>query len=95
MVITNDYATQPVGDEEKQSTTYIENATNSPTEPSLDLTQTKTMEGIDTENRAAFLGDDSDGKVTWGLRQILAAIFLAGLYTGKYHLRVAVPRVCT
>jgi hypothetical protein len=87
MAISNDYPTEPVRDEEKQGTTYIENATNSPTEPSLDLTKTKTMEGIDTENRAAFMGDDSDGKVSWGLRQIFAAIFLAGLYTGKTQSR--------
>ena len=68
---------------EKGETTFIENANNSPTNHSLNLEKTQTLGEIDTQNRQAYLGDDSDGKVIWSLRSILAAIFLAGLYTGK------------
>ena len=32
--------------------------------------------------RHAFKGDDSDGKITWTFRTVLAAISLSGLYTG-------------
>ena len=97
MVVNNDYATEPIRDEEKHGPTYIEHASNSPTEhESLDLTKTKTLEGIDVQNRGAYMGDDSDGKVTWGLRQILAAIFLAGLYTGEHPLQyIALRRYLT
>lgn len=67
---------------EKQETTYIENAHDSPTDASLNLEKERTLEGIDVQNRHALKGDDSDGKVVWSLRSIFAAIFLAGLYTG-------------
>ena len=77
---TNDYAPSAL---EKQDTTYIEHAHDSPAGASLDLTQTKTLEGIDVHNRSALKGDDSDGKVEFGVRGALAAMFLAGLYTGK------------
>jgi len=79
------YATDPVRDEEKNTTTYSENvATESPTNTSYDLHKEKTLsDGIDINNTQAFLGDDSDGKVKWGFRQIMAAVFLAGLYTGS------------
>ncbi|ORX96497.1 fungal trichothecene efflux pump [Clohesyomyces aquaticus] len=66
--------------EEKPS--FIEYA-DTPPKSSLNLERERTLEGIDIHNRSAFLGDDSDGKVTWGLRSILAAIFLAALYTGS------------
>lgn len=77
----HDYAKK---DEEKQDeAVHIENANSSPSGASLDLEKTRTLEPIDVTNRGAFLGDDSDGKVEWGVRQIFAAIFLAGLYTGR------------
>lgn len=79
-----EYPTEPLRDEEKQDKpAFIENANGSPTDTSLQLEQERTLEDIDTHNRNAYMGDDSDGKVTWGIRSILAAIFLAGLYTGK------------
>ncbi|KAF2649675.1 MFS general substrate transporter [Lophiostoma macrostomum CBS 122681] len=62
---------------------FIEHANTSPQNPSLNLEKTRTLESIDVQNTNAYLGDDSDGKVTWGLRSIFAAIFLAGLYTGS------------
>lgn len=73
-------------DEEKQekpSTFYIENTDDSPIPPSPNLRKERTLEGVDITNRGAFKGDDSDGRVTWNLRTIFAAIFLASLYTGK------------
>jgi hypothetical protein len=45
-----------------------------------------TLTGIDTENRAAYKGDDSDGKVTWSIKRLFAGAFLAMLYTGKPSL---------
>lgn len=79
----NDYANEKV-DEEKP--VFTENAHESPTITSLNLEKERTLEGIDTQNLHAYMGDDSDGKVTWGLRSIFAAIFLAGLYTGMFTL---------
>lgn len=61
---------------------YVENH-DSPNDTSLDLTKTRTLEGVDMKNSQALKGDDSDGKVKFGLRGALAAVFLAGLYTGK------------
>lgn len=79
------HPTEKLKDEEKQEKpTFIENANDSPTHASLNLEKERTLEGVDVQNRNAFMGDDSDGKVTWTLRSILAAIFLAGLYTGKH-----------
>lgn len=39
--------------------------------------------GVDKENHEAEKGDDSDGKVNWTWKQILATIFLSALYVGK------------
>ncbi|KAF2276912.1 MFS general substrate transporter [Westerdykella ornata] len=83
-----DHAADPVRDEETQTsekgtTTFIENADGSQAESSLNLEKERTLDGIDIQNSRAFLGDDSDGKVTWTVRSIFAAIFLAGLYTGS------------
>jgi len=39
--------------------------------------------GVDRENHEAEKGDDSDGKVTWTTKQILATIFLSALYVGQ------------
>jgi hypothetical protein len=33
-------------------------------------------------NQGPFKGDDSDGAVEWTLKKIIAAVSLAGLYTG-------------
>ena len=73
---TTDYA------HEKQEVQYVEHARDSPTDSSHELQKERTLEGIDMANSYAIKGDDSDGKVTWSVRSIFAAIFLAALYTG-------------
>ncbi|KAF2643569.1 MFS general substrate transporter [Massarina eburnea CBS 473.64] len=70
-------------DKEKQETSYIEHAQESPTDASLNLERERTLEGIDIYNTHALKGDDSDGKIIWSTRRIFSAIFLAGLYTGS------------
>lgn len=45
--------------------------------------------GIDIENRDAAKGDDSDGRIDWTRKQVLATISLSGLYVGmasNYHV---------
>ena len=39
---------------------------------------------VDPENRRALKGDDSDGRIDWTLKQVLATLFLSGLYVGKF-----------
>jgi hypothetical protein len=73
----NDYA-----HEKGTAVEYAENH-ESPNDTTLELTKTRTLEGIDMNNTQALKGDDSDGKVKFGVRGTFAAIFLAGLYTGK------------
>jgi hypothetical protein len=51
-----------------------------PGEKKLDLEHT--LQHVDLENRHAFKGDDSDGKIEWTVRKLLACAFLAMLYTG-------------
>jgi hypothetical protein len=67
---------------EKQEVEYVEHADESPTDSSHELQKERTLEGIDMKNSNAVKGDDSDGKVEWSTRSILAAVFLAALYTG-------------
>ncbi|KAF2211094.1 hypothetical protein CERZMDRAFT_43939 [Cercospora zeae-maydis SCOH1-5] len=43
----------------------------------------ETLVAVDLENHQAFKGDDSDGKVAWTLKKVLAACFLSMLYTGS------------
>lgn len=67
-------------DHEKQEVNYVEHvATN---DSSMNLQKEQTLSGVDMKNTSAVKGDDSDGKVVWGFRSILSAIFLAALYTG-------------
>ncbi len=42
--------------------------------------------GVDVENHEAEKGDDSDGKVTWTTKQVLATIFLSALYVGQWYI---------
>jgi hypothetical protein len=39
----------------------------------------------DLENRGAIKGDDSDGRINWTLKQVLATLFLSGLYVGQFQ----------
>ena len=43
------------------------------------------LAAVDIENHQAFKGDDSDGKVYWTIKKLLAAAFLSMLYTGKIN----------
>lgn len=65
---------------------HLEHVPTSHTQPSTPpdtkLEIQETLQHVDLENRHAFKGDDSDGKVEWNLRKLLAAAFLAMLYTG-------------
>ncbi|KAK6396573.1 hypothetical protein LTR65_008471 [Meristemomyces frigidus] len=55
--------------------------TDSPSENVLE--KQETLQHVDLTNPQAFKGDDSDGKVDWTARKLLAAAFLAMLYTGS------------
>lgn len=37
----------------------------------------------DLENLGAIKGDDSDGRINWTTKQVLATLFLSGLYVGQ------------
>ena len=64
--------------------------TDSPSEYPLEKTTTNdTLVPVDIENHQAFKGDDSDGKVEWTIKKLLAAAFLAMLYTGEDALQRA------
>ena len=45
----------------------------------------ETVNGLapDLGNRGAIKGDDSDGRVNWNGTQVLATIFLSGVYVGR------------
>jgi hypothetical protein len=73
---TTDYA------KEKQEVHYVEDARDLPSDSSLELQKELTLQGVDMNNTAAVKGDDSDGKVEWNARSMMAAVFLAALYTG-------------
>ena len=47
-----------------------------------DLKKSQTITAIDVENRGAVKGDDSDGRIDWTFKQILATLSLSGLYVG-------------
>ena len=46
-----------------------------------DIHQIKTL-GVDLENHDAEKGDDSDGKINWTWKQVVATLCLCGLYVG-------------
>lgn len=68
--------------DEKQETHHVEDVATTSIKSELELQHELTLQGIDMKNTKALKGDDSDGKVTWNIRSIFAAIFLAALYTG-------------
>jgi hypothetical protein len=69
---------------EKQESHHLEhiNTRQSEALTDHDLKHAETLRVVDIENRHAFKGDDSDGKIDWTVRKILASCFLAMLYTG-------------
>lgn len=61
----------------------------SSTGESLDQVPThQTIAKVDIENKQAFMGDDSDGKISWTPRNWIAALSLGMLYTGKRYTRI-------
>jgi hypothetical protein len=73
-----------IGIMEKQELAHLEqiNTKQSDSPTGNELKQEQTLQFVDIENRHAFKGDDSDGKIEWTIRKILASAFLAMLYTG-------------
>ena len=71
---------------EKQELSHLEeiNTRQSDSPTGHDLKQVQTLEHVDIENRHAYKGDDSDGKIDWTVRKLLACAFLSMLYTGTY-----------
>ena len=47
--------------------------------------ETKDDLSVDLENSGAVKGDDSDGRVDWTFKQILATVSLCGLYVGTFN----------
>ncbi len=78
----------PVHDQDPEKASNHEHATHAEVDDfkKLDTTDTDGDLVVDLENRHCVKGDDSDGKVDWTLKQILATIFLSGLYVGKLDL---------
>ena len=77
---TKDYSpgSEPVEHIEKEKIERVETADDHHTK---DIHQINTL-GVDPHNPDAEKGDDSDGKVDWTLKQIVAVCFLCGLYVG-------------
>lgn len=73
--------------DEKYDTQQLEyvNTTETQPETSHDINKLETkqtLQHVDLENRFAFKGDNSDGKIDWNIRKLFASAFLAMLYTG-------------
>lgn len=68
---------------------YLEHTNTNNTDNGLDKIETRgtvvteATFDIDPENRLALKGDQSDGKVDWTKKQIIATISLAMIYTGN------------
>lgn len=73
---------------EKQELAHVEriNTNHSTSLHGEELKKEHTLRNVDLENRNAFKGDDSDGKIEWTVRKILASAFLAMLYTGMMFI---------
>jgi MFS family permease len=74
--------------EETTQTAHLEeiNTNQSKSADAADLEKVHTLRYVDLENRNAFKGDDSDGKIEWTIRKLFASAFLAMLYTGSQIL---------
>jgi len=48
---------------------------------------TATVDDLDLSNSKAYKGDDSDGKVVWTPKTVLAFLSLAGLNTGIFYYK--------
>ena len=58
-------ATKPA---EEAETQHVESVDSTPFDN--ELQKEKTLAHVDLENKLAFKGDDSDGKIEWGLRTV-------------------------
>ncbi|KAK4557095.1 hypothetical protein LTR86_006076 [Recurvomyces mirabilis] len=72
-----------MAESEKNKLELVQTNATDQTSSGEKLTQQETLQEVDLENHQAFKGDDSDGKVHWTIRKLLAATFLAMLYTGS------------
>lgn len=66
---------------------------DSPTQQKANpLEKVETIEAVALDNHHAFKGDESDGKVRWTAKKLLAACFLSMLYTGASASRPLISR---
>jgi hypothetical protein len=63
---------------------FTENDTAGLEKPFVDRVDTIDALTPDLENRGALKGDDSDGQINWTTKQVLATLFLSGLYVGQF-----------
>jgi hypothetical protein len=61
----------------------IENDATRLEKPFVEKVETIDALTPDLENRGAIKGDDSDGRINWTLKRVLATLFLSGLYVGQ------------
>lgn len=84
---------QPIADSEKGDLEQVETRSDddSRADPRhLEKLQTnETLASVDIANHRAFKGDESDGKVAWTIKKLLASAFLSMLYTGQYHIEIS------
>lgn len=79
---------------ERVETTSDAESRNADTHHGLEKTSTQqTLAAVDVENHQAYKGDDSDGKVAWTFKKLMAAAFLSMLYTGRHTPR-STPYTC-
>ncbi|KAI5357506.1 putative major facilitator transporter Str1/Tri12, major facilitator superfamily [Septoria linicola] len=78
------YDEKTAGQNLERVETNSDNASNRGHTNKLEKSEThETLIAVDIENHQAFKGDDSDGKVAWTWKKLLAAAFLSMLYTGS------------
>ena len=68
---------------------HVETNSLDANEEKKDLSKVQTLAVVDVENKAAFKGDESDGKIEWTFKTLMAATFLCMLYTGETRTSVS------
>lgn len=78
-------AENPLSDMDNLDEKAIGGPSSGHDEYSIDLkkVETKATLAVDMKNRDAIKGDDSDGRVDWTFKQIVATVSLSGLYVGE------------
>jgi len=67
---------------EKEEVSHLEQIeTNQSDLKDNELRQEHTLQYVDLENRYAFKGDDSDGKIEWTVRKLFASAFLKSSFS--------------